>query len=60
MFGIFKKASPVKKMYKTYRNLLEESHRLSTVDRRASDKKYVEAQNLLEEIEKINSKINQN
>ena len=43
MFGIFKKRSEYDKLYAQYEKLLAESHRLSTVDRAASDAKALEA-----------------
>ena len=43
MFGIFKKRSEYDKLYAQYEKLLAESHRLSTVDRAASDEKAMEA-----------------
>jgi hypothetical protein len=57
MFGFFNKRSLVKKKYKKYRQLLAESHSLSTTSRRASDMKYVEAQELLQEIQTLESKL---
>jgi hypothetical protein len=53
MFGIFKKTSKTKKLYKRYRSLLEEAKRLSTTNRALSDQKYAEAQEVLSEIESL-------
>jgi hypothetical protein len=47
MFGLFKKKDPRDQIMKRYKDLLAESHRLSTVDRRASDLKRAEAEALL-------------
>ena len=54
MFGLFKKKSPEEKLEKKYRKLLEEAHRLSTVNRAESDAKMAEANKLLKEIEALN------
>jgi hypothetical protein len=53
MFGIFKKKSEKDKLAELYRKLLEESHRLSTSDRKASDLKAAEAAEVLEKIEAL-------
>jgi ribosomal protein L32 len=53
MFGIFKKTSKTKKLYKRYRFLLEEAKTLSTSNRALSDQKYAEAQDVLREIESM-------
>lgn len=50
MFGLFKSKSKVDKLNIKYQKLLEESHRLSTVDRTKSDAKYAEAEAILTEI----------
>lgn len=51
MFGLFQ--SPKSKLEKRYAKLLEESHRLSTVDREASDKKAAEADAVLQELQAL-------
>ena len=56
MFGLFKKSSPVEKLQKKYEALMEESHRLSKTDRKAGDAKFAEAQELLREIEALETK----
>ena len=53
MFQLFKKSSPAEKLEKEYRRLLEESYRLSTIDRMKSDLKAAEAQEILKEIENL-------
>jgi hypothetical protein len=53
MFGIFKKKSEIDKLDDQYEKLMKEAHRLSTSDRRASDAKVAEANQVLEEIEKL-------
>lgn len=53
MLGIFKKKSKKELLEKQYRKLLEESHKLSVINRRASDEKMVEADRVLKEIENL-------
>jgi hypothetical protein len=51
MFNIFKKKSKLDKLQDDYKNLLEQSYKLSTSNRSESDKKQAEAQKVLEQIE---------
>ena len=53
MFGLFKKTSEVDKLQKQYEKLMADWHRLSTTNRTESDKKYSEAQKILDRIEAI-------
>jgi len=53
MFGIFKKKSKIEVLEKKYQNLLKESYKLSTINRKASDAKAAEADKVLKEIEKL-------
>lgn len=53
MFGLFKKTSELDKLQKQYEKLMADWHRLSTTNRAESDKKYAEAQKVLERIEAI-------
>ncbi len=53
MFGLFKKKSKKEKLEKQYEEMMEESFRLSKTDRKASDLKRAEAEELLKEIENI-------
>lgn len=53
MFGLFKKKSPIDKLHDTYEKLMQESHRLSTTDRKLSDAKFTEAQEILKEIDAL-------
>jgi len=57
MFNLFKKKDPREQVMKEYRILLEEAHRLSTSDRRASDLKRAEAEALLDRFEKSAQKV---
>jgi len=51
MFDFFKKVDQRTKLEKEYKRLLEESFRLSTVDRKASDLKRAEAEEVLKRME---------
>lgn len=53
MFGLFKKKDPREALEKQYKDLLAESHRLSTVDRKASDLKRAEAEEVIKAIEAL-------
>jgi hypothetical protein len=53
MFRLFKKRDPKKKLQKKYEKLLQESYILSHTDRKKSDLKAVEADDVLKEIEKL-------
>tara|TARA_R110002049_G_scaffold200439_3_gene371200 strand:+ start:1502 stop:1672 length:171 start_codon:yes stop_codon:yes gene_type:complete len=53
MFGLFKKTSEVDKLQKQYEKLMSDWHKLSTTNRAESDKKYAEAQLVIEKIEKL-------
>lgn len=55
MFNIFKKKSPIDKLQKEYKKLLEEAFILSKINRQESDKKQAEANAILIEIENLNS-----
>ena len=52
MFGLFKKKDPREAIMDRYKAMLAESHRLSTIDRKASDLKRAEAEALLVDFEK--------
>lgn len=54
MFNLFKKKSEVEKLNDKYKKLMEESHRLSTTNRKESDNKYAEADAILKQIESLN------
>jgi hypothetical protein len=56
MFGLFKKKDPREEIMKRYKAMLAESHRLSTVDRKASDLKRAEAEALLDELDRTPAK----
>ena len=56
MFKFLRKKTPVEKLQDKYKKLMSEWHELSSIDRAASDEKYLQAQRVLDEIDKINSK----
>lgn len=53
MFGLFKKKSPIDKLHDSYEQLMQQSHSLSTSDRKLSDAKFTEAQEILKEIDAL-------
>lgn len=53
MFGFFKKKSEKEKLEEQYKKLMEESYRLSHVDREASAKKNGEAEEVLKKLEQL-------
>ena len=52
MFGLFKKKSKKEKLMKQYNQLMKESFELSRTNRKASDAKRKEAEDLMQIIEK--------
>ena len=53
MFGLFKKKSKTELLTIKYKKLLKQAHELSTMNRSQSDSKYVEADILQKEIDKL-------
>ena len=51
MLNIFKKKSKVEKLNAQYKKLLEESYKLSTTNRRLSDSKVEETNEILKQID---------
>lgn len=54
MFGLFK--SKEQKLRDKYKKLILESFRLSKINRKASDEKYAEAEEVMKEIESLSKK----
>ncbi|WNW03049.1 Lacal_2735 family protein [Tenacibaculum sp. HL-MS23] len=54
MFGLFKKKSSKEKLQDQYKQLLKEAYSLSTVNRKMSDQKTMEAEEIMKQIEKLN------
>ena len=50
MFSLFKKSGEIEKLKKQHQKLLGEVHRLSTIDRKASDQKMAEAEAIMDRI----------
>ncbi|MEQ8240747.1 MAG: Lacal_2735 family protein [Cyclobacteriaceae bacterium] len=53
MFGLFKKETEKEKLQKKYKQLLEEAYKLSSTNRKASDAKQAEADQLIKKIESL-------
>ena len=53
MFGLFKKKSKEEKLQNQYKQLLKEAYSLSTVNRKMSDQKTMEAEEIMKRIEKL-------
>lgn len=51
--GLFRRTTPKDKLNKKYRKLLEQSKALSTVNRKESDKLLAEAEDVLNQIKKL-------
>ena len=54
--GLFKRKSKGEKLEEQYRKLLSEAHKLSTTNRRKSDSKIAEANEVLNQIELLKNK----
>lgn len=53
MFNIFRKKTKEQILKVRFEKLIEESYQLSKINRMESDKKFVEAQKVLEEIDSL-------
>ncbi|TYB74492.1 Lacal_2735 family protein [Bizionia gelidisalsuginis] len=53
MFGLFKKKSEKEKLQLQYEKLLKEAHTLSTSNRKMSDQKTFEAEEVIKQLEKL-------
>ena len=56
MFGFFKKKSPLEKLQLEYKTLLSEAHKLSKIDRKRSDQKMAEADQVLKKMNQLSEK----
>ena len=54
MFGLFKKKSEKEKLQNQYEKLLKDSHNLSSSNRKLSDQKVFEAEEVMKLLEKLN------
>ena len=55
MFGIFKRKTEKEKLLARYKKIKDEAYRLSKIDRRKSDEKEKEANDILDAIDNIES-----
>lgn len=53
MFGLFKKKSKKEELYDQYQKLMKEAHALSTTNRKLSDTKVYEAEEMMKKLEKL-------
>ncbi len=53
MFGMFKKKSPIEKLEDQYQKLLDESYKLSHINRAESDKLRAKAEEVANEIDRL-------
>ncbi len=53
MFTIFKKKSKKEKLQAQYAKLLSEAHQLSTINRKLSDEKVFQAEEIMKQIEAL-------
>jgi len=53
MFGLFKKKSEKDKLYEYYKKLTKEAHSLSSTNRKLSDQKVYEAEEVMKKIENL-------
>ncbi|SNR51716.1 hypothetical protein SAMN06265371_104204 [Lutibacter agarilyticus] len=54
MFGLFKKKSEKDKLYEQYKKLTKEAHSLSSNNRKLSDQKVYEAEEIMKKLENLN------
>ena len=54
MFGLFKKKSEKDKLYMQYKKLSKEAHSLSSTNRKLSDQKVYEAEEIMKKLESLN------
>ena len=54
MFGLFKKKSEKEKLQLQYEKLLKEAHALSSTNRKMSDQKIYDAEQIMKQLEQLN------
>lgn len=57
MFGIFKKKSELEKLQIKYKKLMEEAYKLQSINRSDSDQKYLEADQVLKQIDALKANL---
>mgnify|MGYP000751869059 CR=1 FL=1 len=55
MFGLFSNKSEKEKLHERYKKLMQEAHQLSTSNRKKSDEKVFEAEEIMKQIVKLNN-----
>ena len=55
MFGLFKKKTKVDKLQEKFNKLMNEWHKLSSINRSESDNKYAEAEEIAKQIKALKS-----
>ena len=55
MFGLFKRKSPKEKLEERFKKLMQQWHELSSIDRKASDQKFAEAQDIAKLLNELNN-----
>ncbi|CAI8372554.1 MAG: Uncharacterised protein [Flavobacterium sp. SCGC AAA160-P02] len=53
MFGFFKKKTTLQKLEEQYKKKMKEGYDLQSINRKDSDQKYLEAQQILDKIEAL-------
>ncbi len=53
MFGLFKKKSEIDILNESYKKLMQQAHQLSTSNRKLSDEKVFEAEEIMKQIVKL-------
>tara|TARA_R110000737_G_scaffold112135_1_gene145262 strand:+ start:397 stop:561 length:165 start_codon:yes stop_codon:yes gene_type:complete len=53
MFGLFKKKSEKEVLQEKYQKLMKEAHTLSTTNRKQSDEKVFEAEEIMKQLEQL-------
>ncbi len=55
MFGIFKKKTEAEKLNEKYQQLMAEAHKISSINRRLSDSKTAEANEILDKLNALSA-----
>ena len=53
MFGLFRNSSPKEQLEKKYKDLMQQAHKYSTTNRKLSDKKVEEAEEVMQQLERL-------
>ncbi len=55
MFGLFKKKTEAEKLNEKYQKLMSEAHKISSINRRLSDSKTAEANEILDKLNALSA-----